>query len=346
MEHQNIMKELGAVRLIGTFLEGDQGNPYQVKLAALNWLAHLCYQNSSVCAQVASESVAGQTLLDQLHALQGQHATHEMQFLAAKCMTAIYRADAMASDDPRLTFRTLPTLIALCKKDKLYPLRSQAAEELAYLTEVNITLQQTASICDHLITSLLDMLRLTSPLKKTDDQFVNNRPPPPPKSLSSHHVISDIEMLDCTEEVSEEDFETEEEFVETDKLVLADLRAAAFKVFASLASNDEDIRKRIIETDNLMSEVMVGIDDTSIKVKLAALQCLHSLSRSVQQLRTQFADHQVWLPLRHMLQHSRFEVIMLSSSILCNLLLEFSPSKQVSTCSNLYPYILSLSNPN
>lgn len=60
------------------------------------------------------------------------------------------------------------------------------------------------------------------------------------------------------------------------------------QAFASLGANDEDIRKKIIDTDNLMDHIVSGLQDPSPKVRLAAVRCLHSLSRSVQQLRTTF----------------------------------------------------------
>lgn len=65
-------------------------------------------------------------------------------------------------------------------------------------------------------------------------------------------------------------------------------RQGAFRAFASLGANDEDIRKRIIETDHLMEQVLAGLADDCANVRLAAVRCLHSLSRSVQQLRTSF----------------------------------------------------------
>ena len=52
------------------------------------------------------------------------------------------------------------------------------------------------------------------------------------------------------------------------------------------------------------------------------------MSRSVQLLRTTFQDHGVWKPLMKMLHNASDEVLRLASSTLCNLLLEFSPSKE------------------
>ncbi|XP_031347310.1 armadillo repeat-containing protein 8-like isoform X3 [Photinus pyralis] len=106
-------------------------------------------------------------------------------------------------------------------------------------------------------------------------------------------------------------------------------RQAAFRAFASLGANDEDIRKRIIETNRLMERVVDGLGDPNEGVRLAAIRCLHSLSRSVQQLRTTFQDHSVWRPLMALLTGSPpLELLSAASSTLCNLLLEFSPAKE------------------
>ncbi|KAG4070175.1 hypothetical protein HA402_003865 [Bradysia odoriphaga] len=106
-------------------------------------------------------------------------------------------------------------------------------------------------------------------------------------------------------------------------------RVGAFRCFASLGANDEDIRKRIIETKGLMEEVLFGLGDPSADVRLAAVRCLHSLSRSVQQLRTTFQDHSVWRPLMTLLQGTPSnELLTVVTSTICNLLLEFSPSKE------------------
>ncbi|CAH1123411.1 unnamed protein product [Ceutorhynchus assimilis] len=106
-------------------------------------------------------------------------------------------------------------------------------------------------------------------------------------------------------------------------------RAAAFRAFASLGANDEDIRKRIIDTKCLMDQIVDGLTDTNKDINLASVRCLHSLSRSVQQLRTTFQDHSVWRPLMTLLsENPSSELLLAASSTLCNLLLEFSPAKE------------------
>jgi len=105
------------------------------------------------------------------------------------------------------------------------------------------------------------------------------------------------------------------------------------------------------------------------------LRCLHSLSRSVQQLRTSFHDHAVWKPLMkvsevafskkknifcrgindswqevlcrcctQLLQNAPDEVLVMASSTLCNLLLEFSPSKEVRALAHTRSHSLTLAH--
>ena len=46
-----------------------------------------------------------------------------------------------------------------------------------------------------------------------------------------------------------------------------------------------------------MEHIVNAMNSYDIKVQIGATRCLHSLSRSVQQLRTTFQDHAVWKPL-------------------------------------------------
>uniref|UniRef100_A0AAR2J3J1 Armadillo repeat-containing protein 8 n=1 Tax=Pygocentrus nattereri TaxID=42514 RepID=A0AAR2J3J1_PYGNA len=212
----------------------------------------------------------------------------EMQLTAAKCLTYMCRAGAIRTDDNCIVLKTLPCLVRMCSKDRLLEERVEGAETLAFLMEPDVELQRIASITDHLVAMLADYFKY-------------------PSSVSA---ITDIKRLDHDLKHAHE------------------LRQAAFKLYASLGSNDEDIRKKITETENMMDRIVSGLSESSIKVRLAAVRCLHSLSRSVQQLRTSFHDHAVWKPLMKLLQNAPDEVLVMASSTLCNLLLEFSPSKE------------------
>ncbi|EDO45842.1 predicted protein [Nematostella vectensis] len=108
----------------------------------------------------------------------------------------------------------------------------------------------------------------------------------------------------------------------------AAMRESSFKALASLGANDEDIRKKIIELESTMDHVVTGLEDTNPDVQLAAVKCLHSLSRSVQQLRTSLQDTMVWKPIMKLMHNASEGMLTVASSALCNLLLEFSPSKE------------------
>ncbi|CAB3247742.1 unnamed protein product [Arctia plantaginis] len=245
--------------------------PAAPALPALDLLANMCFENANV-SQVALKTKHGdKTIPELLMSLVSRDKPLVVAMGAARCLTFIHRAGALPADDSRVVFGALPCLARLCTKEMPEDIRATAAEALAYLAEVDTSLQRLAAISNHLMTSLADIVNCQS----------------------------------------------------------AAAKQGAFKCFASLGANDEDIRKRIIETHGLMVHVINGMNNPEPLVRLAAVRCLHSLSRSVQQLRTTFQDHAVWKPLMQLLNDSPgTELLTVASSTLCNLLLEFSPAKE------------------
>jgi len=69
----------------------------------------------------------------------------------------------------------------------------------------------------------------------------------------------------------------------------------------------------------LMDNIHEAINqDRNVPLQAAALQCILSLSRSVQQLRTTFQDVKIWQPVITALQTSvSDDIISVSSSVLC-----------------------------
>ncbi|KAJ0005429.1 hypothetical protein NQD34_015323 [Periophthalmus magnuspinnatus] len=261
---------------------------YKVRMQALKCFSVLAYENTQVSLTLVNVLVDGEVLSQVFVKMMQRDQPIEMQLTAAKCLTYMCRAGAIRTDDSCIVLKTLPCLVRMCSKDHLLEERVEGAETLAYLMEPDVELQRIASTTDHLVTMLADYFKY-------------------PSSVSA---ITDIKRLDHDLKHAHE------------------LRQAAFKLYASLGSNDEDIRKKITETENMMDRIVSGLSESSIKVRLAAVRCLHSLSRSVQQLRTTFHDHAVWKPLMKLLQNAPDEVLVMASSTLCNLLLEFSPSKE------------------
>lgn len=283
VDHQMLLCDQGAIYTLAALLCSPH---YSVLMPTLNCIANLAYQNTNVSAIIANASFGGLSVPELLVGLMSRDRPSEMQLASAKCLTYIHRAGAIAAEDSKILYKTLPCLVVLCKKDHSCEERVVAAETIAYLTEVNTDLQRLASISNQLIPTLASMLHSQ-----------------PETNNNNNNVYPDPNML-------------------------ADMKQAAFRAFASLGANDEDIRKKIIETDRLMEEVVCGLEDPSDKVRLAAVRCLHSLSRSVQQLRTTFLDHSVWKPLMGVLQGATDDMLSVASSTLCNLLLEFSPAKE------------------
>ncbi|XP_047026581.1 armadillo repeat-containing protein 8-like isoform X1 [Helicoverpa zea] len=245
--------------------------PAAPALPALDLLAAMCFENTNVSHIALNTRHGDKTIPELLSTLVCRDKPLPVAMGAARCLTFMHRANALPADDARVVFGALPCLARLCTKDMPEDIRASAAETLAYLAEVDTSLQRLAAISNHLMTSLAEIVNCQSPAAKQ----------------------------------------------------------GAFKCFASLGANDEDIRKRIIETHGLMVHVVNGMNNPEASVRLAAVRCLHSLSRSVQQLRTTFQDHAVWKPLMQLLTDSPgTELLTVGSSTLCNLLLEFSPAKE------------------
>ncbi|XP_064347573.1 armadillo repeat-containing protein 8 isoform X5 [Camelus dromedarius] len=230
---------------------------YKVRMQALKCFSVLAFENPQVSMTLVNVLVDGELLPQIFVKMLQRDKPIEMQLTSAKCLTYMCRAGAIRTDDNCIVLKTLPCLVRMCSKERLLEERVEGAETLAYLIEPDVELQRIASITDHLIAMLADYFKY-------------------PSSVSA---ITDIKRLDHDLKHAHE------------------LRQAAFKLYASLGANDEDIRKKIIETENMMDRIVTGLSESSVKVRLAAVRCLHSLSRSVQQLRTSFQDHAVWKPL-------------------------------------------------
>ncbi|XP_050821400.1 armadillo repeat-containing protein 8 isoform X3 [Gopherus flavomarginatus] len=302
-DHQTILFNHGAVQNIAHLLSSTSYKPAvrplrirsiwvlrspTVRMQALKCFSVLAFENPQVSMTLVNVLVDGELLPQIFVKMLQRDKPIEMQLTSAKCLTYMCRAGAIQTDDNCIVLKALPSLVRMCSKERLLEERVEGAETLAYLIETDVELQRIASITDHLIAMLSDYFKY-------------------PSSVSA---ITNIKRLDHDLKHAHE------------------LRQAAFKLYASLGANDEDIRKKIIETENMMDRIVNGLSESSIKVRLSAVRCLHSLSRSVQQLRTSFQDHAVWKPLMKVLQNAPDEVLVVASSTLCNLLLEFSPSKE------------------
>uniref|UniRef100_A0A8C8SAF2 Armadillo repeat-containing protein 8 n=1 Tax=Pelusios castaneus TaxID=367368 RepID=A0A8C8SAF2_9SAUR len=304
-DHQTILFNHGAVQNIAHLLTSTS---YKVRMQALKCFSVLAFENPQVSMTLVNVLVDGELLPQIFVKMLQRDKPIEMQLTSAKCLTYMCRAGAIRTDDNCIILKTLPSLVRMCSKERLLEERVEGAETLAYLIETDVELQRIASITDHLIAMLADYFKYPSSVSAiTDIKRV------------CRFQTSECLMLQLLHSLDNLDHDLKHAH---------ELRQAAFKLYASLGANDEDIRKKIIETENMMDRIVNGLSESSIKVRLSAVRCLHSLSRSVQQLRTSFQDHAVWKPLMKVLQNAPDEVLVVASSTLCNLLLEFSPSKE------------------
>uniref|UniRef100_A0A3B3ZV85 Armadillo repeat-containing protein 8 n=1 Tax=Periophthalmus magnuspinnatus TaxID=409849 RepID=A0A3B3ZV85_9GOBI len=177
-----------------------------VRMQALKCFSVLAYENTQVSLTLVNVLVDGEVLSQVFVKMMQRDQPIEMQLTAAKCLTYMCRAGAIRTDDSCIVLKTLPCLVRMCSKDHLLEERVEGAETLAYLMEPDVELQRIASTTDHLVTMLADYFKY-------------------PSSVSA---ITDIKRLDHDLKHAHE------------------LRQAAFKLYASLGSNDEDIRKKVI----------------------------------------------------------------------------------------------------
>ncbi|XP_053646914.1 armadillo repeat-containing protein 8 isoform X1 [Cherax quadricarinatus] len=295
-EQQQQLVDAGGADLVACMLCSPVS---RVQLPALHCLAAMCYKNERVSSILATKSYGGKAVPDLLVGLMARDRPRDMQLAAATSLTFLHRAGALSADDPKIIFKTLQCLVRMCRRDREVWERVEAANTLAYLTEVSTELQRTAAMTDHLIHTMNDYLKDTT-------------------SSAGASAPQGI----CGSPISCRQYDNPSTWPEL-------MLEAALKVYASLGANDEDIRQRVIKTDGLMNTIVTSLSAACPAVQLAAVRCLHSLSRSVHTLRTTFQDHMVWRPLMTVLKTSSSEeLVTVASSTLCNLLLEFSPSKE------------------
>lgn len=330
---QDLLHLFGGVNCLAQLLESPSD---RVIKSALNWCATLCLRQLAVSCDInTGKCPSGQLVRDRLIALMGKNEILEIQFLAAKCYAMAYKITvphASHPNDSRITTHVLPTLVRMVHKDKPPHLRSGAAECIASLIDNDAELQSTASTCDHLIDSLANMLEYESvvqyDIRDCTSQLLNYRYSRdinwntpvltqracPPQKLDSK-VSEPSKSLDLTSDISKNGS-------------VQEMRRTAFLALAALASKLEVVRKRIFDTCSVMQHLVRGLTEANPETLKSVLTCLLSLSRSVQQLRTSFAENSVYNALKNLLSTSSNEILILVLSILCNISLDFSPGRQ------------------
>ncbi|KAG8337689.1 Armadillo repeat-containing protein 8 [Homalodisca vitripennis] len=154
-EQQHALCDRGIVPTLAALLCSPHS---AVLMPTLLCLTNLTYENPKVSYTVITASFGGKSIPDLVVRLVERDRPTEMQLAAARALTNLHRAGALTAEDPKILYKTLPCLVCLCKKERPSHERVLAAETLAYLTEVDTELQRLASISNHLIPTLADLL--------------------------------------------------------------------------------------------------------------------------------------------------------------------------------------------
>uniref|UniRef100_A0A8D2MUN7 Armadillo repeat-containing protein 8 n=1 Tax=Zonotrichia albicollis TaxID=44394 RepID=A0A8D2MUN7_ZONAL len=180
-----------------------------------------------------------------------------------------------------LILTTLPCLVRMCSKDRLLEERVEGAETLAYLIETDVELQRMASITDHLIVMLADYFKY-------------------PSSVSA---ITDIKRLDHDLKHAHE------------------LRQAAFKLYASLGANDEDIRKKPILESGAIELLCSLTQSENLALRVNGIWALMNMAfQAEQKIKSDILRGLSTEQLFQLLSDSDVNVLMKTLGLLRNLL--------------------------
>lgn len=315
---QNALCSAGAAPILASLLLISNAS---VRIPAITCLANMCFNNAAVAAEIANTNIDCSFLCPRASGGCGGSSGDD-DSSASSCsnnsttshpVQRLYQQPSENNNDNR---NTVPKYLAtLITRDRPIEMQLEAARCLTNLYRAGAITNNQQIITYKTLPCLVRICQV------------------------EHSVAHRALAADTLAYLTEVDSELQQIAAISNQLVsgLLDLlkcgspaaRQASLRAFASLGANDEDIRKRIIETKRLMECVVDGLEDNDKDTRLAAVRCLHSLSRSVQQLRTTFQDHSVWRPLLTLIQDSPCpELLTAASSLLCNLLLEFSPAKE------------------
>ncbi|KAH0363721.1 ARM repeat-containing protein, partial [Aureobasidium melanogenum] len=210
--------------------------------------------------------------------------------------------------------------------------KEDACAVLAHLIENSTELQQAAldagavKHVSQLLKKSFDPITLARPMWSADSQALDSQLPPTSSATLGPDGLAPEVMhaMRC--------------------------RAGALEALAAIAEKEDVNRKAVIDSgiiSNLIdSLVPVSAFDSSplpskngntVPVLLAACHAATALSRSVSLLRTALIDAGITKPVYNLLTFPDLEVQIAATNVTCNLVLEFSPMRQVRT--STHPFV-------
>ena len=109
---------------------------------------------------------------------------------------------------------------------------------------------------------------------------------------------------------------------------------AAFTAIAATALFDNDIRNEITGELGLLPYIQASLSHRHVGVRYSACHCARALSRAVAVLRTNLVDTGLGLAVFDVFlrEDEDMRVMSAASAVVCNLVTDFSPLKNVSVC--------------
>lgn len=278
--------------------------------------------------------------------------------LMAAWIVSLFHSSGIVDKRRDLSFAMLlvPLLVRLLDQDSMSAAEDQVAYDANPLQPVNLTSQQQApSVLATLMVDSLESQRAAvdaGAIKRLAQLLKQSYNPIP---QDSYPAESNAEPLsDDGSDGSTEDLLVSDSVQATLALQTAKVRESILTALASLASTRDDYRKTIIDNgvvpfviESLKPyhrSISGGISDSKAGanlqdssdvenpsgVILAACAATRSLSRSVTTLRTSLMDAGVAAPLFVLLKHHDINVQVAATTVISNLVLEFSPMREVS----------------
>ena len=301
--------------------------------ALVGWLVHVVRAETGVTRLMASWVI---TLLYRV-GLANRRREMGLAFLLVPLLVRMLESDYKLPQD------TLPSYDSSFLQRPDWLVMEYAPTVLAILVKDSIDLQK-AAVDAGAIKRLSQLLKQSyDPLPTTSSTSMWD-PHPPEANRSSHQDTSSTTKLGSTGLTALAHH-------------VLQMRESVLSCLASLATFKDEYRKAIIDNgvvpfvinslkpyaksaangkpDADGSADKAGLAGNPIPVLLAACDTARALSRSVSTLRTSLVDAGLAAPLHVLLKHHDVEVQVAATAVVCNLVLEFSPMREVSNDSLL-----------
>ncbi|CAO3662461.1 unnamed protein product [Umbelopsis vinacea] len=287
-EEQTVLSQYGIITPLVALLHSGYAKAQE---AALDAFSSLCRENIDIArASLNARAPFGQmTLTTMLDLVRDK--SQSMRLAAATCLTNIYRADVFPEPFSDIVLVVLPTLIKLLKEDNIQ-VQERAPLIMADLVKDSETMQKAAYEADA-IPNLANILAAVS--KEDDDSGGEHKLG---VQGSGGIVVS-------------------KEKVKENSLI----------ALAAVCLLREECRTQAINS-KILPYAVGAMSSHNSAIRLAACQCIKSLSRSVRHLRTHLVDAGVISPLLKLLNDDSPVVQAAACGSLCNMILDFSPMKK------------------